>query len=127
MTLQDMTPLEDLERLRAEFLATVSHELRTPLTSIKGSITTLLDTSTVLNPAEILQFHRIINSQTDRMRELISDLLDVARIDTGTLSVSPEPTDVAILVAEVQNAFLSVKPSRKLRRGPLSGHALGFG
>ena len=115
VTLQDMTPLEDLEKLRAEFLATVSHELRTPLTSIKGSVTTLLDTSTNLNPAETLQFHRIINSQTDRMRELISDLLDVARIDTGTLSVSPEPTDVAILVAEVQNAFLSVKPGRKLQ------------
>ena len=115
VTLQDMTPLEDLERLRAEFLATVSHELRTPLTSIKGSVTTLLDTSAALNPAEILQFHRIINSQTDRMRELISDLLDVARIDTGTLSVSPEPTDVAILVAEAQNAFLSVEPTRKLQ------------
>ena len=115
VTLQDMTPLEDLERLRAEFLATVSHELRTPLTSIKGSVTTLLDTSTALNPTETLQFHRIINSQTDRMRELISDLLDVARIDTGTLSVSPEPTDVAVLVAEVQNAFLSVRPGRKLQ------------
>ncbi|MXY22035.1 MAG: response regulator [Dehalococcoidia bacterium] len=115
VTLQDMTPLEDLERLRAEFLATVSHELRTPLTSIKGSVTTLLDTSTALNPTETLQFHRIINSQTDRMRELISDLLDVARIDTGTLSVSPEPTDVAVLVAEVQNAFLSVRLGRKLQ------------
>lgn len=115
VTLQDMTPLEDLERLRAEFLATVSHELRTPLTSIKGSITTLLDTSSTLNPAEILQFHRIINSQTDRMRELISDLLDVARIDTGTLSISPEPTDVAVLVAEAQNAFLSVEPGKKLQ------------
>ena len=43
VTLQDMTPLEELERLRAEFLAMVSHELRTPLTSVKGSIVTLLD------------------------------------------------------------------------------------
>ncbi|MXX54131.1 MAG: response regulator, partial [Dehalococcoidia bacterium] len=101
--------------LRAEFLSTVSQELRTALTSIKGYVTTLLDTSAALNPAETLQFHRIINSQTDRMRELISDLLDVARIDTGTLSVSPEPTDVAVLVAEVQNAFLSVRPGRKLQ------------
>ena len=107
VTLQDMTPLEDLERLRAEFLATVSHELRTPLTSIKGSITTLLDASATLNPAEIQQFHRIIDSQTDRMRELISDLLDVARIDSGTLSISPEPTDLAILAEEARKVFLS--------------------
>ena len=107
VTLQDMVALQDLERLRAEFLATVSHELRTPLTSIKGSIATLLDTSAALNPAEILQFHQIIDSQSDRMRELISDLLDVARIDSGTLSISPEPTDLAILAEEARRVFLS--------------------
>ena len=43
VTLQDMTPLEELERLRAEFLGMVSHELRAPLTSIRGSVTTLLE------------------------------------------------------------------------------------
>ena len=106
-TVQDMTPLRELERLRAEFLAMVSHELRAPLTSVKGSITTLLNPSSPLNPAEIRQFHRIIDSQTDQMRELIADLLDVARIDTGTLSVAPEPTDLAILVAEAKEAFQS--------------------
>ena len=87
--------LEELERLRAEFLAMVRHELRTPLTSVKGSITTLLDPPFPLNPAEMRQFHRIIDSQVDQMYVLISDLLDVARIETRTLAVSPEPTDVA--------------------------------
>ena len=96
VTLQDMTALEELERLRTEFLAMVSHELRIPLTSIKGSVTTLLNPTAALNPAETLQFHRIIDSQTDRMRELISDLLDVAHIETGALSVSPEPVNVAV-------------------------------
>ena len=102
-----MTPLEELERLRAEFLGMVSHELRTPLTSVKGSVTTLLDPSAALNPAETLQFHRIIDAQTDRMRELISDLLDVAHIETGNLSVAPGPVDMAVLVDEARNAFLS--------------------
>ena len=106
-TVQDMTPLRELERLRAEFLAMVSHELRAPLTSVKGSITTLLSPSSPLNSGEIRQFHRIIDAQTDQMRELIADLLDVARIDTGTLSVAPEPTDLAILVAEAREAFQS--------------------
>ena len=105
--LQDMTALKELERLRAEFLAMVSHELRTPLTSVKGSITTLLDPPSPLNPAEMRQFHRIIDSQVDRMHVLISDLLDVARIETGTLAVSPEPTDVALLVGEACNGFRS--------------------
>ncbi|MYH41493.1 MAG: response regulator, partial [Chloroflexi bacterium] len=106
-TVQDMTPLKELERLRAEFLAMVSHELRAPLTSVKGSITTLLNPSSPLNPGEIVQFHRIIDSQTDQMRELIADLLDVARIDTGTLSVAPEPADLATLVGEAREAFRS--------------------
>ena len=45
VTLQDMTPLKELERLRADFLGMVSHELRTPLTSIKGSAATALESS----------------------------------------------------------------------------------
>ena len=102
-----MTALEELERLRAEFLAMVSHELHIPLTSVKGSITTLMDPPSPLNPAEMRQFFRIIDSQIDRMHVLISDLLDVARIETGTLAVSPEPTDVALLVGEACNGFRS--------------------
>ena len=64
ITLQDMTPLEELERLRAEFLGMVSHELRVPLTSIRGSATALLDASSDLNPVE-RQFLRIIVDQAD--------------------------------------------------------------
>jgi DNA-binding response OmpR family regulator/signal transduction histidine kinase len=107
VTLQDMTPLEELERLRAELLAMVSHELRSPLTSIKGSAATLLEASSDLDPAEIFQFHRIINDQADYMRDLIGDLLDVARIETGTLPVVPEAAELADLVDDARNRFLS--------------------
>ena len=89
VTLQDMAPLEELERSRAEFLSLVSHELRAPLTSIKGSATTVLDASLAPSLAEILQFFRIIEQQADHMRGLISDLLDAGRIEAGTLSVAP--------------------------------------
>ena len=105
VTLQDMTPLEDLERLRAEFLGLVSYELRTPLASIKGSAATLLDETAHLNPSESRQFHTIINDQADRMRRMISDLLDTAQIESGTLSVSPEPSDVATLVEQAGASF----------------------
>ena len=115
VTLQDLTPLEELERLRAEFLAMVSHELRTPLAAVKGSITTLLDVSAALSSAETVQFHQIIDAQTDRMRELISDLLDVARIEMGTLSISPEPTDLSVLVEDARRAFLSGGRSNRLQ------------
>ena len=105
-TVQDMTPLEDLERLRAEFLGMVSHELRTPLTTIKGSAATLLTASSTLSPAEMGDFFRIIDEQADHMRSLISDLLDVTRIEAGKMSVTPEPTVVAALVNQAREVFL---------------------
>ena len=105
VTLQDMTPLENQERLRAEFLAMVSHELRTPLAAVKGSVTTLLEGTGALDPAEMTQFHRIIRDQSDQMRLLIGDLLDVARIETGTLPVAPEPSDIPALVEDARSRF----------------------
>ena len=104
-TMQDMTPLEDLERLRAEFLGMVSHELRTPLTAIKGSAASALSSTSPLNPAEAYQFFRIIDQQADHMRSLINDLLDVTRIETGTLSITPEASSMAFLVDQAMAAF----------------------
>ena len=107
ITLQDMTQLEELERLRAEFLSVVSHELRIPLTSVKGSVAALLKAGADLDPAELRQFLRIIDQQADTIQGLIGELLDVARIETGTLPVSPEPAEMAVLVDRARNTFQS--------------------
>ena len=105
-TLQDMTPLEELERQRAEFLGMVSHELRTPLTTIKGSTATVLGASSALDATEMRQFFKIIDEQADRMRDLISNLLDLTRIQAGMLSVTPEPISVADVVDQARESFL---------------------
>ncbi len=107
VTMQDLAPIQELERLRAEFLSMVSHELRAPLTSIKGSAAMLLETALDLDRAEMREFHRLIADQADHMRGLIGDLLDAGRIDTGTLSVSPEPSELAALVDQARNTFVS--------------------
>ena len=107
VTMQDLGPLEELERMRAEFLGMVSHELRAPLSSIKGLAATALGTSRHVDPAELRQFFRIIDQQADNMDGLIGDLLDAGRIDTGTLSVDPLPAEVATLVDQARNTFLS--------------------
>ncbi len=107
ITLQDRTPVEEVERLRTEFLGMVSHDLQMPLSAIKGSTAALMDESADLDPAVVRQFHRIIDEQADHMRGLMSDLLDVARIETGRLSVAPEPVDVARLVDQARIRFLS--------------------
>ena len=107
VTVQDLAPLQELERQRAEFLDMVSHELRAPLAAIKGSATTLVEASSSLDRVEMRAFSRIIVEHADHMRALISDLLDAGRIDSGTLSVAPEPTAVAALVDRARNTFLS--------------------
>ena len=85
----------------------VSHELRVPLASIKGSASTVLNAQQPLDMTEIHQFFHIIDEQSDHMRSLISDLLDAGRIDMGTLSVNPNSMELADLVDQARNTFLS--------------------
>ena len=107
VTVQDLAHLDELERLRTEFLSMVSHELRAPLTSIKGSATTVLGAPEELDRSEMLQFFRIVDDQADHMRGLIGDLLDVGRLESGTLSVAPQPVDLTVLVERARSAFAS--------------------
>ena len=104
--IQDMTPLEEMERMRNEFLAMVSHELRGPLTTIKGSAATVLSTTRPFSPAETRSFFRTIDQQADLLSDLVSNLLDVTKIEAGALVVDPQPTDVEVLVEEAVNSFL---------------------
>ena len=104
--IQDMTPIEELEKLRSEFLAMVSHELRSPLATIKGSAASALGADTPYGAAESRQFFRIIEAQADRLTSLINTLLDVTMIDAGVLSVVPEPVNLAHLLDNARNAFL---------------------
>ncbi len=106
VTIQDMTLFQELERSRTDFLAMVSHELRAPLAAIRGSASTILDDVASPDPAEVRQFFLIVREQADRMRSLINDLLDVARIQAGVLPVTPAPSDVASLVDQARNIFL---------------------
>ena len=105
LTVEDMRPRAELERLRAEFVGMVSHELRTPLTTIKGSAATALNAASSLHPAETRQFFRIIDQQADRMRDLINNLLDLSHIEAGQLSVNPEPADLSNIIEEARSAF----------------------
>ncbi|MYB47988.1 MAG: response regulator [Dehalococcoidia bacterium] len=104
--IQDMTPLEEIERLRNEFLAMVSHELRTPLTTIKGCTSIVLGSSDPMDISEVLQYFRMIDEQSNHLRGLVNNLLDMTRIEAGALSVSLKPTEVESLVDEAKAAFL---------------------
>ncbi len=103
---QDMTPMEEVERLRRDFLAMVSHELRTPLTTIKGCTGVVLNSSSPPTDSEMLQYFRMIDEQSDNLRDLVNNLLDMTQIEAGALSVSVEPTDIAKLVDDARMAFI---------------------
>ena len=106
VSLENATPSEAQGWLQSEFLGRIGHELRMPLSSIKGSVVTALSAMPELDPPEIREFLRIIDEQADHMRGLIGDLLDVGRIDSGTLSVTPEPVDIANLLERAKRTFL---------------------
>ena len=114
VTLQDMTPLEDLERLRAEFLGMVSHELQSPLASIRGSATTLLDDEPDLDPAEMRQFHRIIEREASRMRGLISTCWTWRASRRARCRSLPDLRRWPVLVDEARNAFLNAGGGNQL-------------
>ena len=106
VTLQDLGPMNELWRQRDEFLGMVSRELLAPLTSIRGSADAVLEDPSRLDPGEARQFFGIIRWQADRMRGLIRDLLEVARIEAGTLSLAPEPTDLISLAGQARASLL---------------------
>ena len=83
-TFNDITEIRSVERMKSEFVSTVSHELRTPLTSIKGFIRTLLDDTEGYYDREMQrEFYQIIDTECDRLVRLISDLLNLSRIESG--------------------------------------------
>ena len=105
----DITELRRLERIRKDFVANVSHELRTPLTTIKGCASTLADGA--LDDQEASQrFVKMINTHADRLHNLVEDILDLSRIESGAL-----PLELGVYpVHEMVNAVVGqIRPLAK--------------
>lgn len=90
-----------LKRLQDDFVATISHELRTPIGFIKGYATTLLREDTTWDNATRREFLIIIDEETDRLRELIDNLLDSSRLQSGTLRMEFQPMRLGTLLKDV--------------------------
>jgi signal transduction histidine kinase len=90
-----------LDRERSDLVATVAHELRSPLTGVKGFVSTLLAKWSRLNDEQKKMMLETVSVDADRLARLIVELLDVARIDTGRLSLYPRPVDVTVAVRRV--------------------------
>jgi signal transduction histidine kinase len=90
-----------LERLQDDFVATVSHELRTPLGFIKGYATTLLRDDTTWDEETRVEFLTIIDEEADRLKELIDNILDSSRLQSGTLHMEFQPLQVDAMIRDL--------------------------
>jgi two-component system phosphate regulon sensor histidine kinase PhoR len=98
----DISELKRLEEVRKEFVANVSHELRTPMASIKGYAETLLD-GALDDKDHARDFVQTIHDDAKRLNDLINDLLDLARLDSGHAAVNLRPVELKIVVLRVTN------------------------
>lgn len=105
LLVRDVTREREADALKSQLLATVSHELRTPLASIKGFATTLLRQDVTWREAEQRDFLRIIEDETDRLGEIIDNLLDMSQLEVGALRVAKEPTQLRGLIRELVDAM----------------------
>ena len=126
----DITAIRNIERMKTAFVSTVSHELRTPLTSIKGFISTLLqDTDGYFTNEDRQEFYEIIDSECDRLRRLIDDLLNVSRIESGRALEMNWGTFDALAIAkkalQVQRSYASDKHHLKLKMGGIIPNITG--
>ncbi|HAV42778.1 TPA: hypothetical protein DCX15_02010, partial [bacterium] len=97
----DVSKQKEIEEMKSEFISHVSHELRTPLASIKGSAELLLYGIEGVPTPEQKNFLDIIKNNVDRLIRLISDLLDLSKIESGRLQLQMMLTDLGGLIEEV--------------------------
>jgi two-component system phosphate regulon sensor histidine kinase PhoR len=97
---QDVTDERRLEQLKADFIATVSHELRTPLAAVHGAAMTLQREDVVVGDEVSRQLLGLISEQSERLAEMVDDILLASRVDSPELELAIEHVDVAELAAE---------------------------
>ena len=97
--------LEEVDRFRQSLMGAVSHDLRTPLATIKVASSTLSNRSASLTADQSVELYSLIEVESDRLTRLVSNLLDITRIEAGVFTVHPTPTSVQELVREAVNAM----------------------
>jgi signal transduction histidine kinase len=101
LVLRDVTQERTADAMKSQLLSTVSHELRTPLASIKGFATTLLRQDVRWDEATQRDFLKIIEEESDRLTEIIDNLLDMSQLEAGALRIVKEPVQLRQLIREV--------------------------
>ncbi len=103
--IHDMTQQRKLERLRRDFVANASHELRTPLSMIKGYVETLVDGHETMPTEERDRFLQTIHRHSNRLHDIIEDLLIISRLESATPGINFEPIELANLLEALGDEY----------------------
>jgi PAS domain S-box-containing protein len=114
LVIRDITALQELDRKKDEFLSVASHELRTPLTTIKGYTQLLAQTVNDLSPEDRATYINAVLGEIERMMGLISELLDVSRIETNRLQIHPQSIEWLPFIEGRVSAFRVQHPGRQI-------------
>jgi PAS domain S-box-containing protein len=98
---RDITHEVEVDRLKSEFVATVSHELRTPMTSIRGYVDVLLMGAAGAMNENQTHFLKIVKNNTERLNILVNDLLDISRLESGRVTLSPQALDMREVAEDI--------------------------
>lgn len=102
---RDITKFREAEEAKSTFISVISHELKTPVSLIKGYAGTLSRKDVDWDKTTVLDGLAVIDEEADRLASLIENLLDVNRLQSGTLSLNPERLDVTELVTSLVDKF----------------------
>jgi len=105
----------EVDELKSKLLAIVSHALRTPLTAILGQTSTLLDYADKMSPGELVEALKVVDKEAARLDELIRNLLDLSRLESGTLHVESVATDVRPILQEATDFVATGAPDHTLQ------------
>jgi PAS domain S-box-containing protein len=114
IALRDITRERELDKMKTDFISVVSHELRTPLTSLKGYTDLLLSGATGELTELQSEFLGIIQLSTTRLSNLINDILDISRIESGTLEIKHEPIDYRKIVADTLRVMKAAADAKQI-------------
>ncbi|HKA87242.1 MAG TPA: ATP-binding protein [Haliangiales bacterium] len=106
--------LQEVDRLKSNFLATVSHELRTPLTSVIGYSEMLLEGLAGALSGDQKEYVQVIMEKGDQLLQLITGILDVSRIESGTLRLARDPVDLNEVIVGVLGAMAPLARRKRL-------------
>ncbi len=100
--------LEEIDRWRSALMGAVSHDLRTPLASIKTAVSNMRQVGAQLGPADRAELLELVEQQTDRLARLVTNLLDMTRIDAGALELRPTTLGLDELVDETLDSLRGI-------------------